>query len=152
MTSLEKFESKYCPDPNSGCWLWLLPALKFEYGSFYDREKGKCVLAHRWSYEYYKGEIPPGLVIDHKCRNKACVNPNHLRVVTIATNTLENSTSASALNKQKTHCYKGHPLSGDNLISRIAEKGKRRCRTCTNERQKRYYWTKASPVTDGGKK
>src|SRR6202030_118623 len=72
----DKFDRHWIPEPNSGCWLWLGACNEFGYGKF-----GK-VKAHRFSYEREKGPIPDGLEIDHLCRNKSCVNPDHLEAVT----------------------------------------------------------------------
>jgi hypothetical protein len=61
------------------CWLWT-GALTKGYGAF--RNSGKRYEAHRWAYEFLRGEIPSGLTIDHLCREKTCVNPWHLELVT----------------------------------------------------------------------
>jgi len=88
--------------------------------------RGKLV--HRIAYEFACGPIPAGLVIDHQCRNRACVNPSHLRVVTIAVNVTENSHSFSAVNKAKTHCPKGHEYTPSNTS--IRANGSRACKQC----------------------
>jgi len=97
------------------------------YGQF--SVNGKNRLAHRASYEMFCGEIPKNLTIDHKCRNPLCVNPKHLEAVSMRENTLR-GTSLIAENSKKTHCKRGHELSGRNLI--IKKDGNRRCRTCKN--------------------
>jgi hypothetical protein len=66
-----------------GCWLWV-GSLRGGYGRV--RFNGKLVEAHRLSYEHHVGKIPDGLVIDHLCRNRSCINPEHLEVVTEAEN------------------------------------------------------------------
>jgi len=98
--------------------------------------EGRTIRAHRYSYELFVGPIPDGLVIDHMCRNRACVNPDHLRVVDRRTNTIENSTSRPALNAMKTHCANGHPYDDTNTVL-IA--GKRRCRQCTSSKNHQQY-------------
>lgn len=96
----------------------------------------KTVRVHRWYWEQGRGPIPAGMVIDHECRNRACCNVKHLRLVTATVNVTENSISPAALNAMKTHCKRGHPLSGGNLI--IEKSGNRQCRTCTNARHAVY--------------
>jgi hypothetical protein len=77
----ESFDANYIPEPNSGCWLWL--------GSAYPDHPGKPlrpkmffgdrrVYAHRFSYERFKGPIPAGLQVCHRCNTPMCVNPEHL--------------------------------------------------------------------------
>lgn len=77
---------QYYVDPESGCWIWLLSV-----SSGYGNTKGvfgskKIHKAHRVIYEKHKGPIPEGLVLDHLCENKLCVNPDHLEPVTVGEN------------------------------------------------------------------
>lgn len=62
------------------CWVWARATLKSGYGAVH--RGGKSVRAHRWMYEQACGPIPAGLVLDHLCEIKACVNPSHLEPVT----------------------------------------------------------------------
>lgn len=76
---LALFEEKYTPEPMSGCWLWT-GQTHMGYGYFWD---GRTMArAHRWAYKRFVGDVPEGLVLDHKCRVRSCVNPDHLEPVT----------------------------------------------------------------------
>ena len=127
------------PHPTLGqCWQWL----GMPHRSGYGRHKAgeRVVYAHRFAYELLVGPIPDNLQIDHLCRNTMCVRPGHLEPVDQRTN-MNRGVGAGAANHRKTHCPKGHALSGPNLYRwRIERTGTwgRRCRTCHNEyRRKR---------------
>lgn len=107
------------------CWIW--KGGKFESGYGYFNYNYKLVRSHRMSYMLFKGKIPEELQLDHLCRNKLCVNPQHLEAVTQRINNLR-SNSFSGVNARKTHCKRGHKLSGSNLL--INKKGFRNCRKC----------------------
>jgi hypothetical protein len=87
------------------------------------------VLAHRMAYELARDPIPAGLVIDHLCRNKRCVNPSHLEAVEQRVNLLRGET-----NSAKTHCINGHEFTPDNTYM---WQGKRSCRACRRDSGKR---------------
>lgn len=112
---------------SNGCIQWTGGLNPDGYGRFYTA--GTCVPAHRWNYEHKVGPIPEGLEIDHLCRNRACVNPDHLEPVTTQVN-IARSLGVAVLNSRKTNCPQGHPYSGDNL--RIA-RGRRHCRACARD-------------------
>jgi HNH endonuclease len=132
--SIEKIEAKFI-EKTDGCWLWKGHRLAGGYGQVSMNDKMK--LAHRVVYEAFRGPIPEGLQLDHLCRNRGCVNPDHLEPVTQRVNTLRGLT-LPAENSAKTHCKHGHPLSGDNLYVWNGSRGRiRACRTCKNDSLKR---------------
>lgn len=88
---------------------------------------GKTRSAHIVEWEKINGPKPPNLVLDHLCRNRACVNPGHLDLVTQRVNTLR-GVGPIAMNAKKTHCKHGHELSGENLLYTC--RGCRRCKAC----------------------
>ena len=90
------------------CWNWTA-ATTYGYGvmGFHESGKHRTVRAHRVSYELLIGPIPEDLVIDHLCRNRACVNPDHMELVTIGTNVLRGE-GLTAKYAQATHCDNGH--------------------------------------------
>lgn len=140
-TVLERFISKYIPVTESGCWLWIGSTNWRGYGEF--SIAGRLVGAHRAAHELLKGPIPEGLTIDHLCRVRCCVNPDHLEAVPHRINLLRASTF-NARNAAITHCPQGHPYAGSNLILRKQRAG-RACRECknANQRQRR---SKASVI------
>jgi hypothetical protein len=110
-STIERFWNKVLF--TSDCWEWQGSVKKSGYGRFH-LTHSLAVRAHRFAYQLMVGEIPKGLVLDHLCRNRSCVNPNHLEIVTIGENVLRGDTF-SAKNKKKTHCSNGHPLTENNL-------------------------------------
>lgn len=75
-TTLDRFEEKYIPEPNSGCWLWTASLVANGYGHWW--YLGRNERAHRASYLIHKGPIPQGMYVLHKCDTRCCVNPEHL--------------------------------------------------------------------------
>ena len=116
------------------CWLW--PGA--DSGNGYGRISvdGKTRATHIVAYELFTGtRVPPGMVLDHQCRNRLCYNPRCLKPIPGIVNTLigEGPTAANAL---KTHCCRGHELAGENLITRTREgrRPSRECRACRRMR------------------
>lgn len=110
-----------------GCWEWQGMINQDGYGLI--SVKGKRVLAHRWAYEAFIGPIGDDLTIDHLCRNRRCVMPDHLEPVTRRINTLRGET-VTAQNARKTHCQNGHEFTPENTYI-IPGTGSRLCRTCS---------------------
>jgi hypothetical protein len=112
------------------CWNWTGAVMHNGYGQF--GRGGGYVLAHRWSYEYFIEIIPPGHDCHHVCYNRQCVNPYHLKPLTNKENVLDGN-GPTAINARKTHCKRGHALSGNNLA--LWKAGGRRCKKCMNDRK-----------------
>lgn len=121
------------------CWLWTAAKNSSGYGTFSgDRQPDGTkprLYAHRWAYETLRGPIPDGLHLDHLCRVRNCVRPDHLEPVTNRVNILR-GTSFSARNAKKTHCPRGHELAGENLVAAALRRGDRNCKTCAQERER----------------
>ena len=135
-TLLERFEDKYIPEPNSGCWIWLGALAPQGYGMIKDGNNDNR-RAHRISFNLFKGNISDELEIDHLCRNKACVNPDHLEAVTHKINVNRSPLGDCANYGRRTRCNYGHEFSGENLGLR--SNGGRVCRTCHNARNRLRY-------------
>ena len=137
LSAIERF-CKYLSISETGCWEWNGCCGKDGYGQFWDGKR--LVKAHRFSYEYFNGiTIPDGLESDHLCRNRKCVNPNHIEPVTRSENIRRGvrvpNQNLGARQKAKTHCPKGHPY--DNINTYLTPTGKRDCRICRCEASRR---------------
>lgn len=119
------FVRRVGPPDHEGCWPWLGAKLPAGYGVF--KHAG---YAHRFAYETKYGRIPRGYFIDHLCRFRGCVNPDHLEPVTPAESS-KRGNMISAVNSRKTHCKYGHPFD-------IHKPDHRACSICRNRWQREY--------------
>lgn len=122
-----RFWNKVSPDPVTGCWLWTAYTTPKGYGQF--GVGGRTRIAHRLVYEVLVGEILDGLVTDHLCRVRCCVNPAHIEPVTNQENVLR-GLGPTAANARKAHCKRGHEFTSENTYR---DRKGRRCRTCGRE-------------------
>ncbi len=127
----ERFWAKVDKRGPEGCWLWLGRKESKGYGQF--ECKGIFNVAHRFAYELLLGPIPEGLTLDHLCRNRACVNPDHLEPTLHRDNVLR-GVNACATNARVTHCPEGHPY--DLFNTYRMSNGGRACRKCIKEYQR----------------
>lgn len=130
----DKIKARYLINADTQCWEWIACIMNTGYGEFY--HEGKKYLAHRFSYELFREPIPNGLVIDHLCRNRKCINPDHLEIVTLEENK-RRGMSIPAINARKDKCKNGHEFTEDNTYHSC---GRRRCKICTNERNMQDYY------------
>jgi len=132
---LRNFWAKVTLPDETGCMNWTGSRKGNGYGEVSLKPAGKF-LVHRVAYTIANGPIPPGLVIDHLCRNPQCVNPEHLEAVTNRENTLRGAAMQNgAHNAAKTHCPQGHEYAGENLY---VHNGHRSCVECKRERVRAY--------------
>lgn len=133
----ERVESYIGADPETGCWPWLGTIASDGYGHV--RVEGVIRPAHVVVWLLRIGPIPDGLQLDHLCRNRACVRPDHLEPVTPRTNTLRSPIAPAAVNARKTHCVHGHEFTEANTYMTLDKMGKwhRSCRACHALRERK---------------
>ena len=138
-----------------GCWIWLGAINPAGYGTI--SFKGKIYKAHRVIYELSIRKVPSGKVLDHKCRNRSCVNPKHLRVVTNRENVLS-GVGITAKNALKTHCARGHRLTKENVTDYREDSNKKRrdygrkCIPCMRYYTKIYRFNNKEKIKEKDKK
>jgi len=125
-----RFFNHVTHEDEHGCWIWDKPHPESGYGQF------RHGLAHRWSYEFFHGDLPQDLDIDHLCRNRACVNAWHMDPVPSGVNILR-GVGPSAINARKTHCLRGHEFTDANTYRAPGNPGTRHCRACIAIRVRR---------------
>jgi hypothetical protein len=129
MTVLQRIMARVVATPgplDTACWLTDFAPTVYGYVSVSNER------AHRVTYEHFVGPIPPGLFLDHLCRNRACCNPTHLEPVTPQQNVLRGM-APNAIAVRSGLCARGHPLTEAYLTPR----GKRQCRTCQTQRDRK---------------
>lgn len=128
-----RFHDKYRVDEDTGCWVWIAYRDRSGYGKVNYRRK--MTQAYRVAYILLIGPIPSGKQLDHLCRNRACVNPDHLEVVDARTNTLRGNTMPAKW-VARTHCNYGHPFDEQNTRRYGPDNRWRECRTCAKSKWK----------------
>lgn len=135
MKAIDRFMDKVIIWPN-GCWLWGGSMRVRSYGGFF--ADGKHHRAHRWIYEHVIGPIPEGHDAHHTCDSPWCVNPYHINPITRK----EHSKTKKFFYSNRTHCKRGHPLTGSNvrILKAASGNGYRRCLLCIKESNARRTW------------
>ena len=119
----------YAQPLDNGCWAWTGKCFDRDgYAKVHNHAIRKPEMVHRAMYEELRGPIPEGLAIDHLCRNRGCVNPDHLEPVTNRENTMRSPIAAAAINARRTVCKWGHQFA-------VRTNKKRYCLTCNQLRR-----------------
>jgi hypothetical protein len=128
-------EDRFWPKVVVGdCWEWTAGRSADGYGIFaFGEKRGSSETAHRVAWKMLVGAIPEGTELDHLCRNRACVNPDHLEPVTHADNMRR--AFCGEIHARKTHCPQGHEYTDENTYRNA---GKRHCRKCMKTRSAAY--------------
>jgi len=117
------------------CWEWTAGRFRSGYGAFHPKH-GETVIAHRYAYESLMGSIPRDLVVDHLCRNRGCVNPEHLELVTNQEN-LRRGSGYRLRNGMTDKCINGHLYTPANTYTNRNNPTDIRCRECSRIRDRK---------------
>lgn len=150
MNSESRFLTKVKVDTDTGCWMWQGFIDDQGYGRF--RSPGE-IRAHRFAFTHWNGPIHEGKMVDHLCRRRSCVNPEHLRLATSRENTFARGSEAPAKRlAEQTHCKHGHEFTPENTM--LVNGGRSRaCRTCHHARARaRYERSRSTTCPEGHKK
>ena len=141
---LVSFEEKIERIPFSGCWIWMAGLARNGYGQTSENHKTK--FAHRMAWKLYRGEIPDGLFVLHKCDIKCCVNPDHLYLGTQKDNirdVLERMPHVFTGMPRRKVCKYGHEL------RYMPNQGRQVCPTCQREKCRIKYWRRKEQMMAG---
>lgn len=130
----------------NGCWVWIGEIAWNGYGQIRRGSLSTSRIAHRAVWIELRGPIPDGLDLDHLCRNRPCVNPDHLEPVTRSEN-LRRSPLMGWQRRAQTHCKQGHEFTPENTRRRSDRPGERICKTCMVETTRRWRNRNRSEVT-----
>lgn len=124
---------------DNGCWLWTGALTNAAYGRFnWKHEDANVPGAHRVVLHAIGQRVPRDMVVDHLCRVRHCINPDHLEVVAQRENVLRSPIAPGAINAAKTHCPQGHEYSPENTYVQLPRKGRmttgRLCKACVRAR------------------
>ncbi len=138
--SLKRLDSLVGNQKECWEWQWSRAGRGLLYGSAL--WNGKQTTAHRVAYQYWVGNIPKDMTVDHICRNTLCVNPQHLQILSRADNTMA-GTCPPAINARKTECKRGHTFDG------VHTNGGRYCKTCQKVHRANYSARQKEGVSNG---
>lgn len=136
----KRLMAKIIKKDDAGCWIAsganVNGYLQFAISGLRSDGRVYGTTAHKASYMAFGGVVARGFVVDHKCRNKHCINPDHLRALSQKDNILS-GVSLAAINSRKKTCKRGHLLSGRNLaVTNWKGRISRQCRICRSMRQR----------------